>query len=379
MSRNIQGRITSTASNHNLTFENPFTGGAINVCGVPVPPFVCVITPQGLANDPHRRTPYVIQYELNFQRQLSSNMVAEFGYLGSQGHRLERLISYNLPYPSAVGSVVSRSPAPEFGNIQYLSGAVNSNYHSFSAKLTRRMSNGLTFLTGYTFAKSIDDGSGIRVLGSDQLKPQNGTCVSCERGLSIFDTRSRFVTSALYELPIGKGHSFASTGIANTLLGAWQVGSIWTVSTGFPLGVGSGKDQSNTGHGYDRPNATGISPKLDNPTTAQWFNLQAFAMQPLVSYGNLVRNIVTGPGIFGLDFSLHKGFRFTEKKRLDFRFEAFNVLNHPSFGDPNTSLASNALTASGLAIPGSGAFGTINNTRGGINMRELQFSLKLNF
>lgn len=379
MSRNIQGRITSTASNHNLTFENPFTGGAINVCGVPVPPFVCVITPQGLANDPYRRTPYVIQYELNIQRQVSSNTVLEIGYLGSQGHRLERLISYNLPYPSTVGSVVSRSPAPEFGNIQYLSGAVNSNYHSISAKLTRRMSNGLTFLSGYTFAKSIDDGSGIRVLGSDQLKPQNGTCVSCERGLSIFDTRSRFVTSALYELPLGKGHSFANSGVANTLLGAWQVGSIWTVSTGFPLGVAAGKDQSNTGHGYDRPNATGLSPKLSNPTTGQWFNLQAFALQPFGSYGNLGRNILTGPGIFGLDFSLHKGVRLTEKKHLDFRFEAFNVLNHPNFGDPNVSLSSNAITASGSPIPGSGAFGTINNTRGGINMRELQFSLKLVF
>jgi hypothetical protein len=379
MSRNIQGRITSTASNHNLTFESPFTGGAINVCGVPTPPFVCVITPQGLANDPYRRTPYVIQYELNFQRQLSANTVAEFGYLGSQGHRLERLISYNLPYPSTVGSVVSRSPAPEFGNIQYLSGSVNSNYHSVSAKLTRRMSGGLTFLTGYTFAKSIDDGSGIRVLGSDLLKPQNGTCVSCERGLSIFDTRSRLVTSAFYELPVGKGHSYANQGVANALLGAWQAGAIWTVSTGFPLGVSSGKDQSNTGHGYDRPNATGISPKLSDPTSAQWFNLQAFAMQTAGTFGNLGRNVVTGPGIFGLDFSLLKGFRFTEKKRLEFRFEAFNVLNHPNFGDPNVSLNSNALTSSGVAIPGSGAFGVITNTRGGINMRELQFSLKLVF
>jgi len=95
MSRNIQGRITSTANNvtHNLTFENPFTGGSANVCGVPVPPFVCVTAPQGLANDPYRRTPYTTQYLLNFQRTLSANMVLEFGYLGSQGHRLERLIS----------------------------------------------------------------------------------------------------------------------------------------------------------------------------------------------------------------------------------------------------------------------------------------------
>ena len=88
----------------------------------------------------------------------------EAGYLGSQGHRLERLISYDLPYPSATGSVTSREPAPEFGNIQVLAGVVNANYHSLSVKLTHRMSHGLTFLPGYTFAKSIDDGSGIRTL-----------------------------------------------------------------------------------------------------------------------------------------------------------------------------------------------------------------------
>src|SRR5258708_27504399 len=125
MRRNIQGRITSTAniSTHNLTFENPFTGGSANVCGVPVPPFVCVTAPQGLANDPGRRTPYSEQYTLNFQRQLNPNTVLEFGYLGTQSHRLERLLSYNLPAPSPTGAVTARSPAPEFGHIQYLAGA----------------------------------------------------------------------------------------------------------------------------------------------------------------------------------------------------------------------------------------------------------------
>jgi hypothetical protein len=385
MSRNIQGRITSTGtvSQANLTFEHPFTGGAVNVCGVPAPPFVCVITPQGLANDAHRRTPYVEQYELNVQRQLSGSTVLEVGYLGTQGHRLERLISYNLPYPSATGSVVSRTPAPEFGNIQYLAGVVNSNYHSLSAKLTRRMSGGLTFLAGYTFAKSIDDGSGIRTLGSDQLKPQDGTCVSCERGLSIFDTRQRFVSSILYALPVGKGRKYLTHGVASSLIGGWELSSIWTVSTGFPLNVSAGKDQSNTGHGYDRPNnVPGVSANLDSSarSTAEWFNIQAFALQPFGSYGNLGRNTVTGPGIFDIDFSTLKNFNLTERRYLQFRFEAFNFLNHPNFGDPNLSLSSNTVNGTtGIPILGTGAFGTINSTRGTIAMRQLQFGLKLVF
>jgi len=371
MSRNIQGRITSTANiqTHNLTFENPFTGGSANVCGVPVPPFVCVTAPQGLANDSHRRTPYSEQYELYFQRQLAANTVLEFGYLGTQGHRLERLISYNLPAPAPTGSVTARSPAPEFGNIQFLAGVVNSNYHSFSAKLTRRMSAGLTFLGGYTWAKSIDDGSGIRVLGSDPLKPQDGTCVSCERGLSIFDTRHRLVTSVLYDLPVGKGRKYLTHGLAGSLIGGWEFSNIWTVSTGFPLSVLDGKDQSNTGHGYDKPNAVpGQSINLESSqrSTARWFNTSAVALQPLGTYGNLGRNVVTGPGIFTMDFSTLKNFAFAERRYVQFRFEAFNVLNHPNFGDPNTSLAA-------------GAFGSINSTRSGIDMRELQFSLKVVF
>ena len=384
MSRNIQGRLTSTATVAlaNLTFEQPFTGGAVNVCGVPTPPFVCVITPQGLANDAHRRTPYVEQYELNIQRQLSANTVLEVGYLGTQGHRLERLISYNLPNPSPTGSVVSRSPAPEFGNIQYLAGVVNSNYNSLSAKLTRRMSAGLTFLTGYTFSKSIDDGSGIRVLGSDQLKPQDGTCVSCERGLSIFDTRHRFVTSVLYDWPVGKGRKYLTHGLASTLLGGWESSSIFTVSSGFPLNVSTGKDQSNTGHGYDRPNnVPGVQANLDSSqrSTAEWFNIRAFAMQPLGSYGDLGRNTVTGPGIFDIDFSTLKNFNFTERTFLQFRFEAFNFLNHPNFGDPGLSLSSNQLDSNNIPSPGTGVFGTINSTRATIPMRQLQFGLKLVF
>ena len=248
--------------------------------------------------------------------------------------------------------------------------------------MTRRRSRGLTFLTGYTFSKSIDDGSGIRVLGTDQLKPQDGLCVSCERGLSIFDTRHRFVTSVLYELPVGKGHRYLNHGLAGSIIGGWEVSSIWTVSTGFPLNIAAGPDRSNTGHGYDRPNGVPDAKlNLDSSkrSTEEWFNIQAVALQPLGSYGNLSRNPITGPGIFGVDFSTLKNFNFTERKYLQFRFEAFNVLNHPSFGDPNTTLSNSVLNSSGVPVLGSGAFGTIRSTRGGIDMRELQFSLKLVF
>ena len=108
----------------------------------------------------------------------------------------------------------------------------------------------------------MDDSSGIRVQGQDTLFPQNSYCRKCEWALSAFDTRHRFVTSALYDLPIGKGRSRRRDNpVANAFVGGWQIGGIWTVQSGFPItpNVG-GTDRSGTGAGFDRPNATGVSP-----------------------------------------------------------------------------------------------------------------------
>jgi hypothetical protein len=257
----------------------------------------------------------------------------------------------------------------------------NSWYDSFQGKITKRYSQGLTVLASYTYAKSLDVSSGIRVQGDDTLFPLNSYCVKCEYGLSAFDTRHRFVTSGLWDLPIGKGkHVNIANKFANAAVGDWQVGSIVTLQSGFPItpNIG-GTDRSGTGGGFDRPNATGISTKLDNPTTGQWFNIEAFALNAAGTFGNAGRDVVNGPGIASWDFSTLKNFKFTERRYLQFRFEAFNAANHPSWGDPGVNLNANRLTAAGVPIPGAGAFGQITTTRSGIDMRELQFSLKLIF
>jgi hypothetical protein len=289
------------------------------------------------------------------------------------------MFAFNEALPGPAGSVVDRSPFQEFGRIQEIGNAADSNYHSLSLKATRRFASGLTYLAGYTFSRSIDDGSGIRTLGSDPLFPQNSYCISCERGLSIFDTRHRFVTSVLYDVPFGKGRRFLNHGIASTVIGGWEVGSIFTVSSGFPLTPYAGSDRSNIGAGSDRPNATGDQVAIDrgqrNP--GRWFNIGAFQLQPLGTFGNAGRDTIIGPGIVAWDFSTHKNFNFTEKKYLQFRFEAFNFTNHPNWSDPDTTLGSDRLDATGRAIPGTGTFGQIFGTR--TAMRQLQFSLKLIF
>ena len=379
MARNLSGRLRSESDTqlHDLTFDKPFSGG-VNPCGVQ-PPFVCISTPYVLGNKFDRKTPYMIQYELNLQRQLTDSTVVEFGYLGSESHRLERMFAFNEAIPGPTGTVVSRTPYPEFGRIQEIGNRADANYHSLAAKLTRRFSKGLTFLGGYTFSKAIDDGSGIRTLGSDTLFPQNSYCIQCERGLSIFDTRHRFVSSVLYDLPFGKGKAWLNHGIAGSVIGGWELSSIVSANTGFPLNVYSGSDRSNTGAGFDRPNATGDPVNFDRGQRGPngWFNIQGFALQPLGTFGSTGRNSVTGPGMLNWDFSTLKNFSFTESKYLQLRFEAFNIMNHPNWGDPDTTLGSNRLDASGHAIPGTGTFGRINSTR--TAMRQLQFSLKLIF
>jgi len=246
-------------------------------------------------------------------------------------------------------------------------GEANSHYNALTVKVTRRFAQGLTYLAGYTWSKSIDTGSGIRTLGADTLFPQNSYCGSCEKALSVFDTRNRIVTSLLYELPFGKGKRFLNVGgIANQVIGGWNVSSIITIQpNGFPLTVMDG-DVSNVGAGFDRPNATGTPTPLSRGSrnVFQWFNTGAYVQQPDFTFGNVGRNTVIGPGIVEWDFSALKDFHFTESKFLQFRFEAFNFLNHPNWGDPDTYLLD-------------GTFGQISYTR--TAMRQLQMSLKLVF
>ena len=366
MARNLAGRRRDigTPAIIDLTWNVPFRGLGAGPNGTDLVP-----QPYGLANIYNRRTPYSIQYLLNVQRELGGNTALEIGYIGSVSRRLESLRAFNEAYPTAdpTLSVASRSPYPELGRFQEVDGSGKANYNAFSVKLQRRFSKGLTYLFGYTWSKSIDYGSAIRVHDTDVLFPQSSYNLRAERGLSSFNQDHRAVTSVLYDLPIGKGRRFLGDGgIADAIIGGWQLGSIFTVGGGFPATVIDNRDQSNTGIGYDRPNATGqyaVLPRdVRNPQ--RWFNTAAFALQPYGSFGTAGRNTVITPGSIQLDFSAHKEFRIVENHALQFRFEAFNLPNHPNWGNPDLSFTSQT-------------FGRINSTR--TNMREIQVALKYMF
>jgi hypothetical protein len=362
MARNIAGRIraNSQLQNPTLFWSNALasiSGGTANITN-----------PYAFANKYERRTPYTWEYLFNVQRELGNSTVVELGYLGSISRKLESLRAVNEAIPGTVGSVQNRSPYPNFGRIQLVDNGANAEYNSATIKLTKRFTGGFSVLSSYTYARSVDDSSGIRVQNLDSLFPQNSYCLKCEWGLSSFDTRHRFVTSALWDVPVGRGRRVdIQNSVLNGIVGGWQAGGIWTVQSGFPQTVTiGGIDRSGGGGLFDRPNATGLSPYLDNPTPSRWFNPGAFVEQPAGTFGNVGRNTLIGPGLFALDFSAHKEFRmpYSEQHTLQFRFEAFNVLNHPVWAAPNSNILSTG-------------FGTVTGTA--VAMRQLQLALKYYF
>jgi len=360
MARNFSGRRRdeSTIATPDLNWNAPFRnlGGSVQINN----PYV-------LGNINQRRTPYVMQYMMNVQRELDSHTVLEVGYIGSLSRKLESLRAFNESIPGATGTVLERAPYPEFGRIQEVDGSGKASYNGLGVKLQKNFSSGLTYLVGYTWSRSIDTASSIRSHNGDTLFPQNSYNIAGDRALSTFHTAHRLVTSTLYELPFGRGKQFLDTGngVLNQLIGGWQLGSIITIQTGNPITIVSGTDRSVTGGGFDRPNATSVDPVLPKSerTTSRYFDTTAFVLQPLGTFGNVGRNAFIAPGILNWDFSTLKNFRIAEGHELQFRFEAFNFANHAQWNPPDGNRSS-------------ANFGRINSVR---TMRELQFGLKYIF
>jgi hypothetical protein len=373
LARNIAGRVTLTTDvTPSLFFSNSVPGGSGAVANVP--------SPYAYAMSLDHHTTYVMQYALNVQRELARNWALEVGYLGGLSRHLQGFQDVNQALPGTVGSATSRMPYPGFSNIQLVQDGGTGSYNSLSAKITRRFSQGVSVISSYTWAKSIDTTSGIRNQGFDTLYPQNSYCLACERGLSAFDTRQRLVTSVLYDLPVGSGKLLnIANPVANGIIGGWELGGIVTLQSGMPgnLGIGGVDNASTAAGGYDRPNATGMSPYLDSPTPSRYFSLAAFTEAPPGQFGNVGRNAIIGPGIIGFDAEVHKQFRIREGHMLQFRFEAFNALNHANWNMPNLNVLAGAAQAGMPSTVAHQNFGVVTATNG--SMRQIQLGLKYAF
>jgi hypothetical protein len=288
-------------------------------------------------------------WNFGIQQDLGRNSVLEVNYVGNKGTHLYRGRPINDP-PAGAGAIQGRRPFPTFGGITYNAQDTNSIYHALQVKYQRRASAGLWYLVSYTYSKSITVGDA----------PAVGGDAAYERALSGFDIPQNLTASLGYELPFGKGKKLLANagGPVNAALGGWQLQSIVVVRSGRPFTPTISRDVSNTGIGGQRPVRTG-SGKLDNPTPGAWFDKTAFSLPLNFTYGNSGANILREDHFKNLDFSLFKQFRFGEHGAVQFRAEAFNLTNSPSFNAPGTNIdtATGGVVTSTISAPRNVQFG----------------------
>jgi Carboxypeptidase regulatory-like domain len=344
---------------------------------------------------------YVQQWNLAVQRAITNNMSAEIAYVGShivhvgvpdsnlnqlttdqlaQGSSL--LTPVNNPYfgqipiSSSIGTkTVSQAqllkPYPRFLNVAtYRNNSGTTNYNAIQGKVEQRFSHGISLLFAYTHSKLIDDASSVfsstvlsspntsSLIAADTFRPY------LERDSSNGDMPNVTSFSGIYDLPAGRGHNFASTGIANALLGGWSLNAILSLQSGMPVTVTQATNNNSfAGFALQRPNIV-ANPSLSSSqrTPAHYFNTTAFATAPQFVIGTASRNPVRGPAYRDLDMALVKHMKLPLETDVEFRAEMFDVTNTPAFSQPNGSF-------------GSAAFGSITSTT--TDPRVMQFALRL--
>jgi hypothetical protein len=312
------------------------------------------------------RDGYSHNFNVNVQRQLATNYMVEVAYVGSRGRNMLLKNDYNQAPPvlGVTNADVNRPYAtisPALRQLGYVSTGGFLNYNGLLMKFSRRFANGFSFLNAYTYGKAMD-------LNSDNDGSVSLTNVynpSYNRGPSDYDVTHTFSSNVIYALPWGR----------EALWGGWQASGIVYWRTGLPFTVTQTQGVTSTGTA-NRPN-TLRDAALSNPTIDKWFDTAAFGSptDTTATYGDTGRNTLRGPGQTNVDFSLIKVTKFGRFEH-EFRFEAFNLFNHPQFANPS----------GGALQLGNAAFGQITSMLSsascslcGTTERQIQLAMKLKF
>ncbi len=329
--------------------------------------------------DPNRKDGYVENWDFTVERMLPGNFIGQIAYDGSEGHHLFGKIEANVINPAT-----GERPIPTFGQYGYKNNLENSNFHSLQVSLKRTMAKGWLWETQYMWSHGLaDEGYGA----GDTTTNQNVSCLKCDYSSTDIDIRQSLSVNSVYELPFGPGKPFLSSGgAAAKVLGGWQLSGIVSVMSGRPVNINidrSASDMLDGNQDDQRPDFVGgMSFYPAGKNVNNWFNetflsdgtpASPLAVPAMDTWGDLGRNIARGPGYYEIDTALQKDIPLTERLKLEFRAEAFNLLNHPIYGDPDSDVSD-----------GPGVFGVItselNTGATGIGTsRRLQFMLRLEF
>lgn len=372
----------------NETLANPFPNGKLAPIGSSQGPLS--LLGQGISGN--RRDilrGYSQQWSITVQRELRGNWLIEGGYMGNRGVKLPGNVSFDylpaqfralgtqlqqlvdnpffgvIPSNLALGQrQVTRATLldtyPQFSGASGYATLADSNYHAATMRIEKRFSQGLSLLVAYTFSKLIDNNTGDggnNFSESGDNGVRNWDNLRAERSVSVNDLPQRLVISGSYELPFAKsGHA-----AYKALFGGWQFNAIASFQSGNVITVG----QNGTAFGSGKPDAVG-NPTLENPTIDRWLNRAAFANSPAFTFGNVARNLprTRSDGHNNIDLSLMKTFDIIERVKLQFRAEAFNFTNTPTFGNPAGNIDA-------------GNFGTVTGLAANTNSRAFQLALKL--
>jgi hypothetical protein len=378
----------------NAPFNPTYSIASLPVSHLPLIPSAPVPTnakvlPGGV--QPSLETPTLTSYSLRIERELTPNTSFRVGYVGSHGYHEMLSLDANEPFPAIcpaapcpaslpAGTYYIPSGAPKanpaLGNTWTWFSEGASSYNALLLDVTHRFSKGLTFRGVYTWSKALDDGDSLNATAAGNAPGlvMNPFDLHADWGPATFDVRNVGVINGSYELPLGRGKTFASGlgGWGNTLASGWALNSIVTLQDGFPFTPQLSFNPSNNGDTRN-PVRPSLNPAFSGPVILgspnQYFNPNAFLVPPNGTYGNLGRDAFTGPGLATLDLSLLKDTRITEKLGLQFRAEFFNILNHANFNTPNLIAFT---SATGAPSPTAGVITSTSTTS-----RQIQFGLKL--